>query len=294
MCAGIYCARRALKTLIIERRGIGGAMLWSEDIDNYPGLPSSTGADISKKMEDHCRKSGAQFLMDSVERIDAKGATKKVKTTSKTVSCKSIIICTGGSPRKLGVAGEERLRGKGVSYCATCDAPLFKGKTVAVVGGGSTAVTEAIYLSKIAKKVYLIHRRESLRAEHADIEKLEKAGVKKVLNATVKEVKGTATVESLLVETPRGRKEVRVDGVFIQVGTDPETGLAKQAGATLDANGFVTVDANQATTVPGMFAAGDVTGGIEQIATAVGQGCVAALSAYTYLEKPYWATNAYK
>ena len=294
LCAGIYCARRGLKTLIIERQAIGGAMLYSEDIDNYPGFSHASGADISKRMEGHCRRLGVEFLIDDVKGMTVKGKTKKVKTSEKEFSCTAIILCTGGSPRKLGVPGEEQFRGKGVSYCATCDAPFFKGKTVAVIGGGSSAVTEALYLCKIAKKVMIIHRRDSFRAEEIDVKRIQKAGVQKIMSSVVKEIRGAKLVSSLLIETPKGEKEVLVDGVFIQVGTDPNSELAKKAGCACDEHGFALVDHEQATTLPGVFAAGDVCGGIEQIATAVGQGCVAALSAYAYVQKPYWTKPALK
>jgi thioredoxin reductase (NADPH) len=229
--------------------------------------------------------------MDEVEDIAVKGDTKKVKTSGKTLSSKAIILCTGGSPRKLGVPGEETFTGKGVSYCATCDAPLFKGKTVAVVGGGSSAVTDAIYLSNIAKKVFIIHRRDSFRAEEVDVKKMGKAGVEKIMNANVKRIKGKTRVSSLLVETPERETDIEVDGVFIQAGTEPDTRLATHAGIKLDDKGFIIVDRDQATNVSGVFAAGDATGGIEQIATSVGQGCVAALSAYAYAQKPYWTKH---
>jgi thioredoxin reductase (NADPH) len=288
ICAGIYCVRREMKTLIVEKLGIGGAMLWSEDIDNYPGFGKSTGAEISKKMGDHAKRLGVEFLLEEVKKVDLNGEIKKVKTSSKDLKCKAVIFCTGGSPRKMGVPGEDALRSRGVSYCATCDAPFFKDRIVAVFGGGSTAVEEATYLTKIAKKVMIVHRRDEFRAEESEIKKMEKAGVEKILNAKVKGIKGDKRVTSFVIETPEGEKEIKVDGIFIQIGNMPNSDLARGAGVKVDEKGFIAVDKNQTTNIPGVFAAGDVTGGIEQIVTAVGEGCAAALSAYAYIEKPYW------
>jgi thioredoxin reductase (NADPH) len=288
ICAGIYCARRELKLLIIEKMGVGGAMLYSEDIDNYPGFGKITGAEISNKMEEHAKKLGVEFLLSEVKSLDLKGDVKKVKLSDKEFTCKSVIICTGGTPRKMGIPGEEKYRSKGVSYCAVCDAPFFKDQVVAVFGGGSTAVEEATYLTRIAKKVMIVHRRDQFRAEGSEMKKMEKAGVEKILKSKIKEIKGDSKVRSFVVETPEGVNEIQVDGIFIQIGNVPNSDLAKQAGVQVDEKGRIIVDKKQGTNIPGVFAAGDVTGGIEQIVTAVGEGCVAALSAYAYIEKPYW------
>jgi len=288
ICAGIYCARRELKTLIIEKTAIGGTMLLSEDIDNYPGFGQSTGKKIAKVMEEHARRLGVEFLIDGVVEMNLKEPVKTITTRDKNLKCKAVILCMGASPRNLGVPGEEEFRSHGVSYCATCDAPFFKGRTVAVFGGGSGAVSEALYLSKIAKKVMIVHRRDSFRAEEVDVKKMEAAGVEKIMNSQVKEIKGEKVVKSFVVETLKGKKEIPVDGIFIDIGYVPNSDIAKLSGVKLDDGGYILADKNKATTVAGVFAAGDITGAIAQIATAVGEGCIAALSAYEYVQKPYW------
>ncbi len=188
---------------------------------------------------------------------------------------------------------KKSLTGRGVSYCSTCDAPFFKGKTVAVAGGGNSAISDALYLSDIAKKVYIIHRREALRAEEARQGELRKKGIEVLLNTGIDEITGDKSVNALLIRNLADNKVRRlsVDGVFISIGTIPHSELAKDAGVKLDDKNFIKVDKNKETNIEGVFAAGDVTGGVLQISTAVGEGCTAALSAYKYVKKPYWGTE---
>lgn len=288
MTAGIYCVRRELKTLIIEKMGIGGAMLYSEDIDNYPGMGRITGQELSQKMEAHARRLGVEFMLGEVTAMDLEGEVKTVSVGDKKLKTKAVIISTGGSPRKMGIPGEEEFRGRGVSYCATCDGPFFKDKVIAVFGGGAAAVEEAIYLSKIGSKTMIIHRRDKFRAEERELKRMRESGVELILNARVKEIRGDEMVKSFIVETPDGTKEIRVDGIFIQIGNIPNSELAKRASVAVDEKGYIIVNDKKETSIKGVFAAGDVTGGVEQISTAVGEGCIAALSAYEHIAHPYW------
>ncbi len=283
--AGIYAVRRNLKTVILEKASVGGQMLLTNDIENWPGFEMISGSDLAKRMESHAKKLGVEIKTGEVIGMSLDGDVKKLTTRDGEYETKAIIIASGGQHRKLGIKGEDEFAGKGVSYCATCDAPFFKGKAVAVVGGGNIAAEDALYLSEIASKVYLIHRKESLRAEEAIQKRLKEKGVEFILNAEVEEISGETFVNSIKL---KDGKSIEVNGIFISIGIVPSTTMAKAAGVELDKKGYVKVNREQETNVQGVFAAGDVTGGVMQISTAVGEGCIAALSAYRYVKKPYW------
>lgn len=288
LSSGIYAVRRELKTLLVEKGVLGGQMLLTSEIENYPGFSRVSGRDLAEKMEGQVRELGVEVVNADVLKLDLGGDMKEVATSGDVFKAKSIILATGGGYRKLGAKGEEDFAGRGVSYCATCDAPFFKGKTVAVIGGGNSAISDALYLSEVAGRVYLIHRRAEFRAEEAKQKELERRGVELILNATVEEISGETLVSSMKIKEDVIR-EISVDGVFISIGSIPNSGLAKDAGVLLDEKEFIKVDGNQETNMKGVFAAGDVTGGVMQISTAVGEGSIAALSAYEYVKKPYWS-----
>jgi thioredoxin reductase (NADPH) len=290
LTAGIYAVRRSLKTLVIERSLCGGQMQLTNDIQNWPGVEEISGPELSKNMEEHARGLGVEFLNDEVVDLDLKGGVKKIKTRGKAVECGTVVLATGGEHRKLKVKGEEEFVGRGVSYCATCDGPLFQGMTVAVVGGGNSAAEDAIFLSGVAGRTYIIHRRGELRAEEKRQEELKDAGVELMLDSVVESISGGSMVEKISIrDVESGKKStLKVDGVFISIGSVPSTQLARKAGVELDERGFIKVGRDMKTNIPGVFAAGDVTGGVPQITTAVGEGCTAALGAYMYLKNPYW------
>jgi len=286
LTAGIYCQRRALKTVIIERASVGGQILYASKIENYPGFGKTTGMEIAQKMDEHAKDLGVKIINEEVTGMDLIGNVKKIMTHENTYTTNSVIVATGGEHRKLDVKGEKEFIGKGVSYCTTCDGPLFKDRIVAVVGGNNMAVTDALYLSDIAKKVYLIHRGDLLKAEEIEQEKLKRKNIEVILNTTVEGIVGDKMVKSIKIKNLSGEvKNIKVDGIFVSIGIVPSIEIAKKAGIKVDDKNFIIVDREQRTNVDGVFAAGDVTGGARQISTAVGEGCTAALSAYKYVRK---------
>lgn len=293
MTAAIYAAKREMKTLLIEKGPFGGYMLLTNKIENYPGFLKVSGNELSEKMEEQVRTLRVDIINDEVTKLHLDGNVKKADATEGSYEGKAVILAVGGGHKKLEVKGEKEYTGRGVSYCSTCDAPFYKGRTVAIVGGGNSAISDALYLSDVAKKVYLIHRRESLRAEESRHEELRKRGVEIILNTGIDEILGDKMVNAIQIRNLSDNtvKRISLDGVFISIGTVPHSELAKDAGVKLDEKSFIKVDRNQETNIEGVFAAGDVTGGILQISTAVGEGCIAALSAYKYVKKPYWGTE---
>ncbi len=289
--AAIYAKRSGLNTLLIEKAGVGGRILNARSLENYPGFLSISGIEFGEKLKEQLENLGIEVLSDEVIHLNLNDKEKEVITKDKTFKSKTVILASGSEHRKLNIKGEDTYTGRGVSYCATCDAPFFRDKTVAVVGGGNAAVDEALHLSEIASEVYLIHRRESLRAEDVRQEKLKEMKVKILLNTVVEEIRGDKMVESLEIKDNKSDKksDLKVDGVFISIGYIPSTLVAKEAGIELNDRGFITVDRDQRTNLEGVFAAGDVTGGVMQVATAVGEGTVAAIKAYNFIKKPYWA-----
>jgi thioredoxin reductase (NADPH) len=290
MTAAIYGARYGLKTLLLESKVLGGAQATSPGIENYPGYTFVVGLDLANKMKEQVKKCGA-FIREitevkSVEREGEEGDFL-LETRRGVYRAKGIIFATGGGHRHLNVPGEDLLTGRGVSYCATCDGPLFRDKTVAVVGGGNTAVTEALYLSEVVGKVYLIHRRDELRAEKIVQDYIMNSNVEILWNTLVKEIRGDNLVNALLLQNVNTGEEqiLPVDGAFIALGSNPESVLAKGIGVATNERGEILVNSKQATNIQGIFAAGDVVESMKQIAVAVGHGAIAADSAYSYIRK---------
>ena len=292
--AGIYAVRRNLKTLIIEKTEMGGTVALISEIENYPGFKRISGKELTEKFHQHAKELGVEFTIEEVTQIIKTENEFKIKTWENEYKAKAVILATGSKHRKLGVPGEEEFIGKGVSYCATCDAPFFKDKIVAIVGGGNTAVKDAKYLSEICSKVYLIHRRDQFRADEMDVEELKKrTNVEFVLNSIVEEIKGDSKVKFILVRNKETgeTKEIAIDGIFIDIGEVPNSDLAESLGVELDEKGFIKVNERMETNVPGVYAAGDVTGGLAQIVVAAAKGAIAAVSAYEYIRRPYWANK---
>ena len=280
LSAGIYAARFGLKVLLLSSPETLSQAESATEIENYAGFKSIPGAELVSKMREHAVAAGVRIVDEKAVSL-TDGKVKTVFTETGKHSAKSIIIATGAAHRKGGVPGEEELRGKGVSYCATCDGPLFKGKPVVVWGGGDSALSYAIYLANIGCAVTLVHRRKEFRAAAAQVEKAKKAGVKFVLERTVAEIKGKKSVESVVLDD---KSEIKCSAVFVAIGEVPAVELARSAGVAVDENGFIIAKEDCVTNVAGIFVAGDVrTKLFRQIATSVGDGAVAALSAFKFV-----------
>ena len=287
LTAGIYAARAGLKTLVIERYGAGGQILNTYEVDNYPALPGVTGAELGMKMQEHLEKYDVRVEMAEVEKIDFAEGDNKVITDNGTYTGRTVILATGNSPKKLGIPGEEELTGAGVSYCATCDGAFFKNRTVAVIGGGDVAVEDAIFLARGCSKVYLVHRRDQLRAA-AVLQKslLSLPNAEVVWNSIPKEIKddGSGTVSGLEVENKvSGEKStLEVSGVFIAIGNNPNSSYTD--ALEKDENGYIIADETCRTSLPGVYAAGDVRSKkLRQVVTATADGANAVYSAQAFL-----------
>jgi len=285
LSAGIYTSRRSMKTLIISK-GFSEQVVSAPKVYNYPGHVEIKGFELIQKMEEQARNSGAEIILEEVEEIGKKGKNFIVKSFQNEYECKTIILAFGKTPRNLDVLGEKELTGKGVFYCVTCDGPLFKDKIVAVIGGGNSALAATSYMSEIAKKVYLIHRRDEFRGFESVVEEIKKCkNVEFILNTVVVEFKGDKFLKSLTLENVNNKekKELQVDGCFIEIGSEVKTdfirGLVKR-----DKNNYIIINNKCETSHPGIFAAGDVTNTpFKQIVVAAGEGAKAGLNAYNYL-----------
>jgi thioredoxin reductase (NADPH) len=284
LAAGLYAARRNLKTLILSEM-LGGQMSYAPSVENYPGIEPTPGLKLAEKMKAQAEKFGCEFKSAKVVSLDLKNEIKKVKTPEKEYSAKAIIIATGSHYRKLEAEGEEKFIGRGVSYCATCDGPLFKNKKVAIIGGSDTAVKSAIYLSEIASETFLIHRRDELRAEEVNQKKLKKSKVKIIWNSIVDKIEGDKLVKKIIIKdvNTNKTKELAIDGVFIEIGEIPTTEIVKAAGVGVNDKNFIIVNEKFETSLLGVFASGDVTGSFAQIIVAAAEGAEAATNAYLYL-----------
>jgi thioredoxin reductase (NADPH) len=293
LAAGIYGARSGLTTLILEEKMAGGTTSDAPVVENYPGFSQVSGAELSEKMVLHCRKTGvAIHELETVTGLDLKGERKTVKTSKAIYEANALIIATGAHYREIGVPGEKEFRGRGVSYCAVCDGPLFKGKRVLVVGGGNSAAITTLYLSEIVAEVMMTHRRSAFRAEEALVKDIaSKKNVQIFWNTEVKEIRGEKLVKKVVLFNNKAgeTKELAVDAVFVQVGEAPNSQLAQEAGVEVDEHGYIKIDMFQRTNILGVYAAGDVTNHpVKQVGTAVGQGITAALEAYGYIRRPYY------
>ena len=286
--ASIYAQRAELKTLVIEKEMVsGGQVLNTWEVDNYPGFPGVTGFELSRQFREHANKLGARVVQDEVVQVELSGNVKKVVCEEETYEARCVILASGAHHRTLEVPGEEELRGAGVSYCATCDGAFFRGRTVAVVGGGDAALEDAIFLARMCEKVYIVHRRDKLRGAKRLQERLQALeNIEFVWNSETVAIEGKAQVEALrLRQTKTGEeKRLDVDGVFIAVGIAPESEL--YAGQLeLDEQGYIRADESGQTSVPGVFAAGDVrTKALRQILTAASDGANCVASAERYLQ----------
>jgi thioredoxin reductase (NADPH) len=289
LSAAIYAARGGLKTVVFEKAITGGQIVVTADIENYPGFEDNmTGFEIADKMQKQAEKFNAEIKLEEVKAIGTEGLCKVVETSKSQYKVKSVIIATGAHPRKLAVPGEEKYTGRGVSYCATCDGALYRDKTVAVVGGGDSAVEEAIFLTKFAKKVYIIHRRDELRAVKIVQERAFKNDkIELIWNSVVQAIEGENFVEKLMLYNKKTEKisEVPVHGLFIYVGIIPNSGLL-ESRINFDKLGFIETDNSMHTEIPGVYAAGDVTHKVlRQVVTAASDGATAAFSAEKWIEE---------
>ena len=285
--AALYAARAGLDTLVLEKLSAGGQMALTEEIDNYPGYEDGIdGFTLAEKMQRQAERFGAQTAYAQVERMELTAAPKALKTSEGTFYARTVILATGANPRELGLAGEEALVGRGVAYCAACDGMRYKGKTVAVVGGGNSAAGDALLLSRIAERVVLVHRRDQLRATKIYHEPLIQAeNVEFRWNSTVTELLHEEKLTGIrLRDVQTGAESVLpCDGLFISVGRKPATELVK-GQLELDAGGYVTADETTRTNLPGVYAVGDVrTKPLRQVVTAVADGAMAVHMAEEYL-----------
>ncbi len=286
--AGVYAKRAGLDLLVLEKSPMsGGQILNTYEVDNYLGLPGINGFDMGMQFRAHADKLGVTFQTAEVTGLAKEGDAWKVQTTKEALETKSVILATGAHHALLGVPREEELTGMGVSYCATCDGAFFRGRTVAVVGGGDVALEDAIYLARTSKKVYLIHRRDELRGTMTlQKELMAKENVEILYSHVVKEICGETAVEKLVLQDVKSgeEKDLPLNGVFIAVGIHPDSELVKGL-ADMDAGGYVIADETGATSAPGLFVAGDVRKKpLRQVVTAVADGANAATSVSSYLQ----------
>jgi len=290
LTAAIYGGRMGLKTAVYENKGFGGLAGTAPKIENYPGFSSINGLELTEKMREQAESWDATLFYDEVTAINPKEMT--ISTYGGETKTKAIIIATGSKHLSLGLSNEFELVGNGISYCATCDGPLFRDKEVAAVGGGNAAGLEVIYLSGVAKKVYLIHRRHCMRAEACiadEVDSLE--NVVPLYNSVIEEAitkddkLGALKIKN--IETGE-ISNIDVNALFIAIGVEPQSDIAKKAGIELDEDRYIKVNKDQETNFPGIYAAGDVTGGIRQVTTAVGEGTTAAMNAYLFIKQGWY------
>lgn len=278
LCAGIYATRGGLKTAVIECKSVGGQAQTAADIQNYPGIISTSGFDLCYTMMNQCSSFGAEFIFDEITAVSLDENVKKITLASgQIVESKTVIIASGASARKLDVENEENFIGKGVSYCATCDGAFFKGKTVAVIGGGNTAAEDALYLEKLASKVYLVHRRDALRADKILCDRLEKSNVSIVWDSVVQSLSGEDKVAQITLKNVKtdALTSLSVNGVFVAIGQIPNSQLFENVGKT--ASGYIITNEVMRTSVDGVYAVGDVRNKtLRQVVTACADGAIAA------------------
>ena len=284
LTAGIYAGRQGTRNLIIDRDLAGGIGREVPKMENYPGFDSISGLELIEKMKALATKNTELHEMEEVVEITKSDEEYRftVKTTKDEYQTKTVILATGSSHRHLDAKGEDEFLGKGVSYCATCDGFFFQGRDIIMVGGGNSALQEALYLNNLGANVTLIHRRDEFRAQKHLQDQIKEAGINTIMNATVEEIKGEMLVESVtLKDTVTGElSELPVNGVFISVGYVPHTELAQQLGVELDESGHIIIDNDQKTNVDYVYAIGDVCIGLKQWIVACGEGAVAATSAF--------------
>lgn len=284
--AAVYTARKKMKTLVISRN-IGGQAALTADIENYTGFQFITGPELAKKFEEHIKKFGVQIKEnEEVLSIEKKKGVFTVRTGKAAYRSMTIIVAAGSKPRMLNVPGEKEYKNKGVTYCATCDAPLFHGKDVAVIGGGNSALEAAVQLGSIARKVYLISITKSLTGDRVLAERIQKQGKAVIINnSSVTGIYGDNFVREIKVKMPKGEKKINVEGVFVEIGWTPVAMDIKDGKNRVKLNKWKEIQVNEKaeTSIPGLFAAGDISSiPYKQIIAAAGQGCIASLSAFRY------------
>jgi len=288
--ASIYAERAGIKTIVFDKSMGGGLANVSPKIENYAGFESISGIELMAKMKDHASKYADFHFNEEVKKIERTNDGFIIITDKTKYDVKAVLLCLGTEYRKLNISGEKELTGKGVSYCATCDGFFFKNKKVAVVGGGNSALIESIYLKQIGcKEVYVIHRRDQLRAEDAYKDEAIEKGVKIIYNTHVESINGKEKIEYLELHDVKSDKKTKfmIDGVFISIGEEPQNKLAKELDVKIDDKGFILTDKELRTNVKGVYAAGDITGGLRQVVTACAEGAIAALSTTEVLGKKY-------
>lgn len=287
--AAIYAVRSGLKTALVEANALGGQVATTPIVENYPGFTQVGGKTLVDIMVNHALEYVQIFQGEKV--IDIKpGTPHEVQTTRRKFMTKTILLATGASHRMLGVPGEKRLSGRGVSYCATCDGPLFRDKKVLMVGGGNSAVTEALHLHHMGVAVTLVHRRDTLRAQEFLVKNLKESGIPVLWNTEIKDILGEERVTSveLFNNQTNETSTMPADGVFLSIGYTPAVELASKIGLELTEEGYIARDAKHRTNIPGIYAAGDVEGGYKQIVTATGMGAEAAMTIFEDIINPYW------
>lgn len=297
LSAALYAGRAKLSTLLLEKEKAGGQIATTHDVENYPGsIEDTTGPRLVARMVEQCKQFGVEIVYDEIASVDLAGIDKVVTGRKATYHGKTVIIATGAQPRKLGIEGEKELTGKGISYCATCDAPFFEDLPVYVIGGGDTAVEESLFIAKFARKVYIVHRRDEFRAAKSIQEKVFSHDKIEVLwNKVVKEVTGDGMVERMVLkDTMTGEEtEILADeddgtfGVFVLVGYLPETKVF-QGIIDLDKSGYIPTNDNMETNIPGVYAAGDVrVKSLRQVVTATSDGAIATIQAEKYIDNHF-------
>jgi thioredoxin reductase (NADPH) len=288
MTAGLYASRASLKTLLIEKAIMGGQMMTATTIENFPGYPGGIGGpELMMHMQEHCVEFGLETDYGTVENVVDNGITKTVVMDDREIVCKTVIVATGAIPRKMGIEGEDALIGKGISYCATCDGAFFRDVPIAVIGGGDTAVEEALFLTRFASKVTLVHRRDQLRATQILQDRtLANEKVEVAWNSVVDglESDSSGLTGAVLKDTKTGEtRKIELQGMFVAVGVTPTTEFIRNLVAVTD-DGYIKAGEDTLTSVPGIFSAGDNrTTLLRQVSTAVGDGAVAALMAEKYI-----------
>ena len=288
LTAGIYAVRAGLSVAIVEKQFAGGQIANTESVENYPALLNVSGFELATKMLEHAENLGVKIIYDNVVncKFDNNGKVVELESGNE-INAKTVLLCAGATPRKLGLQNEDKFVGRGISYCATCDGAFYKDKIVAVVGGGNTAVSDCLYLAKFAKQVHLIHRRDKLRASKADTEKLINSGVNIIYNSVVSEIVGDNKISHIKLQNVENKEinEMQVDGVFVAIGQIPSN-ICPQIAR--DEYGYILADEDMKTNIDGVFVAGDVRQKkVRQVVTAVSDGAIAAEMANEYILNNY-------
>lgn len=288
MAASIYASRYKVNHLVIGKEP-GGQAIEAHKIENWPGTISVSGFELMQKMREHAEKLGGEIIMDSVSGIAKEGDMFAITTHAEQYKAKNLILALGMDYKKLNIPGEEEFKGKGVSYCPTCDAAFFRDKIVAVAGGGNSAASAAQLLSEYASRVYIIYRGDKLKIDPSYLENFAKnEKIKIIYNTNIKEIRGDKAVEKIVLDKKYNEKdELEVQGVFIEIGSEPGVELPRQLGVKVDEQGFIIVNSDQSTNISGIYAAGDATTGsnkMRQVLTAAAEGAIAAASAYKKLQ----------